>query len=230
MAPDQSVVWYRLGNAYIQSARIQTDAAERTKEYNEAYTDLQKAVDLEQKQAQAQPAPSAGAKTPQTSGQQGSAPATAEQQRLAAFYDNLGAAAAAVGKPDEATTDYQKAADLDPANAANYYFRMGVTLHNTAKDTEGKKKAAEAFDKAIAADPNKADAYFLKGSDLFALVTTDSQGKMVPAPGTTEALQKYLEIAPTGPHAEEAKQMLAALNTSIETSYGTKKSSTTKKK
>jgi hypothetical protein len=40
--------------------------------------------------------------------------------------------------------------------------------------------------------------------------------------GTAEAFQKYLELQPNGPHAEEAKQMLAALNQTIETGYGKK--------
>jgi hypothetical protein len=51
----------------------------------------------------------------------------------------------------------------------------------------------------------------------------------VPPPGTTEALQKYLELQPTGPHAEEVKQMLAFLGSTVETGFGTKKGSTKKK-
>jgi hypothetical protein len=50
--------------------------------------------------------------------------------------------------------------------------------------------------------------------------------KMIAPPGTAEAFQKYLELAPTGPHAEEAKAMLASVGATVETSYGT----TTKKK
>jgi hypothetical protein len=34
-----------------------------------------------------------------------------------------------------------------------------------------------------------------------------------------EAFQKYLEVAPTGTHADEAKSMLQSLGGSIETSY-----------
>ena len=220
MAPDEDIVWYRLGSAYLDSARAQTDPAERTKQTTEAYNDIQKAIELKKSAGQGakpagQPASANGAQPPDS--------------RLAAYYDNLGAAAARLGKVDEASNDYQQAAQIDPPNAARYYFNMGVTLHNVAKDTDGKKKAADAFGKAIAADPTKADAYFLKGSDLFALVE-EKEGKMVAPDGTAEAFQKYLELAPTGPHAEEAKQMLAALNSSVETSYGAKKGSTPKKK
>jgi tetratricopeptide (TPR) repeat protein len=217
MAPTQDIVWYRLGTAYLESARTQTDPAQRTQQNTEAYNDLQKAIDLKKNAVQGQQGQAAA-----------KAPTPEDNLRLAAYYDNLGAAAARLGKMDEAANDYQQAAQTDPADAGRYYFNLGVTLHNSAKDTDGKKKAAEAFDKAIAADPKKADAYFLKGSDLFALVE-DKDGKMVAPDGTAEAFQKYLELQPTGPHAEEAKQMLAALNASVESSYGTKKAAGKKK-
>jgi tetratricopeptide (TPR) repeat protein len=97
-----------------------------------------------------------------------------------------------------------------------------------SNDANVRKQALEAFDKAIAADPNRADAYYWKAQNLMGMATTDNTGKMTVPEGTAEAYQKYLELQPTGPHADEAKQMLAALNTQVETSYG-KKGSTKKK-
>ena len=91
-----------------------------------------------------------------------------------------------------------------------------------------KKAAADAFDKAIAADPARADAYYWKATNLMALAT-EKDGKLSPPDGTIEAFQKYLELQPTGPHAEEAKQMIAAMNASIQSSYGTAKSEKKKK-
>jgi len=217
MAPDQDVVWYRLGWAYMDSAKVQTDPTERTQQNTEAYNNLQKAVDLKK------------AAVEKSQGQAANAKAQQDKQNLAVYYDNLGTAAARLGKLDEASNDYQQAAQLDPPNAARFYFNLGVILHNGAKDTDGKKKAAEAFDKAIAADPTKADAYFLKGSDLIGLSTTDKDGKMVPPEGTVEALQKYVELQPSGVHAEEAKQMLSMLNSTVETGFANKKGSTKKK-
>jgi hypothetical protein len=59
------------------------------------------------------------------------------------------------------------------------------------------------------------------------MATTDPSGKIIAPEGTTDAYQKYLELQPSGPHAEETKQMLAALNATVETTYGKK---STKKK
>jgi hypothetical protein len=85
------------------------------------------------------------------------------------------------------------------------------------------------MDKVIAADPNKADAYYLKGATLFAMSTQKSDGTLSPPEVTTESLQKYLALDPNGGYAEQAKGMLQALNQKIESSYGTTKPSTKKK-
>ena len=82
--------------------------------------------------------------------------------------------------------------------------------------------AIAAFDKVIAADPNKADAYYWKGVNLIGKATLQGD-KMVAPPGTAEAFQKYLELQPTGANADAAKQMLASIGASVETTYGTKK-------
>ncbi len=92
-------------------------------------------------------------------------------------------------------------------------------LTNSGKVDE----ANAAFDKSIAADPTKADAYYQKGVNLINKATTDKSGKVIPAPGTAEALNKYLELQPTGQFAEGAKGMLQYIGSSIETSYGAKK-------
>jgi hypothetical protein len=59
--------------------------------------------------------------------------------------------------------------------------------------------------------------------NLISKATTDKSGKVIPAPGTEEALNKYLELQPTGPNAEAAKGMLQYIGSSVETSYGKKK-------
>jgi len=49
--------------------------------------------------------------------------------------------------------------------------------------------------------------------------------KMVAPEGTAEAFNKYLELQPTGQFADPAKQMLATIGATVETTFGKKKTS-----
>ena len=42
---------------------------------------------------------------------------------------------------------------------------------------------------------------------------------MVPAEGTVDAFNKYLEVDPQGKHAEEAKSIIASLGEKVQTTY-----------
>jgi tetratricopeptide (TPR) repeat protein len=121
-------------------------------------------------------------------------------------------------KNDKAIEAYTKAASMDP-NPATAYFNICATQYNTG-NTQG---ALAACDKAIAADPTRADAYFIKGSLMVGESKLDKEGKLQAAPGTSEALNKYLELAPDGSHANDVKAMLQAIGAKIETSYHEKK-------
>jgi tetratricopeptide (TPR) repeat protein len=231
LGPNEDLVWFRLGATYLDSAKTQTDQAEKTKRYTEAYNDIQKAIDLRKNAPGAAAGGAAqGGGQPQggnAQGQPAKNPAQAaaqDQSRMAAYYDNLAAAAAKIGKSDDAVNAYKQAAELDPAHAGQYYFNLGAVLTNSnmSNDANVRKQAIDAFDKAIAADPNRADAYYWKAQNLVGMATTDNSGKIVAPEGTTEAYQKYIELQPTGPHADEAKQMLTALNATVETTYGKK--------
>jgi hypothetical protein len=72
-------------------------------------------------------------------------------------------------------------------------------------------KTLAACDKAIAADPKKADAYFIKGSVMLGQGAIGKNGKMTVPPGTVETLKQYLVLAPDGAHANDVKQMLEFL-------------------
>jgi tetratricopeptide (TPR) repeat protein len=205
--PTRDLLWARLGDANLGSGPKQTDSAEKAKRYGAAVSDYQKAIELK-KQTMA-----AGAKPD-------------DPKVLAAYYNNLGQAEARTGQLDEAVKSYDLAAQQNPAGAAQYYYNQGAVLTNSGKVDE----ANAAFDKSIAADPTKADAYYQKGVNLINKATTDPKtGKVIPAPGTGEALNKYLELQPTGQFAEGAKSMLQYIGSSIETSYGKKKAAATKK-
>ena len=193
-------IWFELGNAYLNSAPKQTDPEEKKKRYETAAADFQKAIDLRAASEQAQKDPNNNA-------------------TMAAYYNNLAQVYAKWNKVDDAVTNYNKAAELDPAHAGGYLFNIGAVLTNAGKVDE----AIVAFDKVIAADPTKAAAYYWKGVNLIGKETIGKDGKVVAAPGTAEAFQKYLELEPTGTFAQPAKDMLASIGAPVETGFGTKK-------
>jgi len=125
------------------------------------------------------------------------------RQAMATMYTNQGNAYLKMHKEDEALASYTKAASLSdkPGTA---YFNLCATYYNLGKTDQ----ALSACDKAIAADPAKADAYFIKGSVLMSNATVETGGKTTYPPGTVEALQMYMKLAPTGPHASDVQQML----------------------
>lgn len=150
--------------------------------------------------------------------------ATLDPGQQAAYYNNYALALAKDKKLDDAKTNLDKAAMLDPMGAGKYFYNMGALLVNSGQNDA----AGDEFQKAIAADPTYADAYYQYGVFLTAKATTDASGKIVPAPGTVDALQKYLQLKPDGPHAEEAKALIAQLGGSVSTTF-TNPSSNTKK-
>ncbi len=136
----------------------------------------------------------------------------------AGYYNNMADAEARSGDTQGAIEAYKQAATLDPTNAAQYYFNEGAVLTNTGKVDD----AIQAFDKAIQADPNRADAYYWKGVNMLGKATLKGN-KMEAPPGTAEAFNKYLELQPNGQFAQPAKDMLASIGASVETSFGKQK-------
>ena len=140
------------------------------------------------------------------------------------YHSALADALAKSGQTDKGVAEWATAVQNDPANAGAYYFNEGAVLTNTGKVDE----AIAAFDKALQADPTRADAYYWKGIDLMNKATTKGD-KMVTPPGTAEAFNKYLELAPTGKYADNAKQILASIGAPVETTYGKSKTAPKKK-
>jgi len=180
----------------------QTDKAEKQKRYDSAVESYQKAIQLKQDNVQ--------------SGKEKDA-AKANQQ-LSGFYINMADAYAKSGKIDDAVKAYEAAAKADPAQAGAVYFNIGAVYTNAGRVDD----ANAAFDKCIAADPTRAEAYYQKGVNLLGKATLQGNKTIAP-PGTAEAFQKYLEIAPTGPNAQSAKDLLSSIGSSVETSFGAKK-------
>lgn len=131
----------------------------------------------------------------------------------ASYHNNYGLALIAAGQLEEAKAEFTKAAQLDPPAAGRYYFNLGAVLTNSGKI----KEAAEAFRLATQADPNYAEAWYQLGIALSGEATLDEKtGKITAAPGTIEALNKYIEIAPNGPNVEAAKSLAATLGGTVQ--------------
>ena len=140
----------------------------------------------------------------------------------AAYHNNLGLVMVRAGKLDDGKMKLAEAAMLDPGNAAKYFFNLGAVMVNTA-NTDG---AIQAFIKATEANPNFAGAYYQLGMALVGNAETQPDGTVVPAEGTIEAFQKYIELEPNGQFTAAAQSMLTGLSASVETQY----EDTTKKK
>jgi tetratricopeptide (TPR) repeat protein len=200
----RDLVWFKLGDAYRLSAPKQTDTADKQKRFGEAADSYAKAIELKQEAIK--------------DGKDKDPNAT---KNLAAYYNNMADAYNRAGRIDDAVKTYELAAQADPSSVAQSYFNIGAVLTNAGKVDE----AVVAFDKCIAADPTRAEAYYQKGVNLLGKATLQGD-KMVAAPGTAEAFQKYLELQPTGGHSEEAKAMLASIGAPVETGF--KKKATNK--
>jgi tetratricopeptide (TPR) repeat protein len=158
--------------------------------------------------------------------------AIAEYQKLiaddptnASFHSNLGTAYASQGKSAEAEAECAKAAQIAPADGTRCYFNLGALANNAGKMDD----AASAFQKATQLDPKNADAFFLEGQALMGKATMGADNKIVPAPGTVEALTTYLQLEgckvdspctnADAKYAATAQGMLQSIQGSVQTEY-----------
>ena len=206
--PDEPILWETLGDAQLGQANAAAKAAGAKltdpaiqEKFTAAGASYQKALSL-------------NAASAKPSGD------------LAAAADNqLAQVLGKTGKTKEASDAYEAAAKADPPKAGMYYFNEAATLFN-GSDMDG---AAAAADKAIAADPTKVDAYYIKGQALVQKATVDEKTQKITAPPECiAAYQKYLELAPTGSHAEEIKGILQGIGATVQGNY--KAAPATKKK
>ena len=133
----------------------------------------------------------------------------------AAYYNNLGLAQIKAGANDEGMANLTKAAEMDPANGGRYFFNLGAVMVNS-NNIDG---AVTAFQKATEVDPTYAEAYYQLGTAMVGKAETKEDGSIVPAPGTVEAFQKYLELKPDGANAASAQMMIQSLTGAVETEF-----------
>lgn len=122
----------------------------------------------------------------------------------------LGNPAAASAKMTEAGSSCDKASALNPAETATCWKNLGIVLSNKGD----LKDAIGPLQKATAANPKDAQAWFLLGSAYTGTIQSKQVGNkmtfVIPT-GTAEAYEKCIAADPSGPYATQAKQNLAAL-------------------
>ena len=122
----------------------------------------------------------------------------------AAAYSGLANIYNAQRKFDDAAKASAKATELAGAKSpmaggdADALYNQGVILWNGGKIADAKK----AFQDAVAANPNHAEAHFQLGMALV------NEGNMA---GAVSEFESYLKLAPSGPNATTAKAMVDQL-------------------
>ncbi len=113
--------------------------------------------------------------------------------------NNYGLALAQFGKLEDAKTQIEEAARLDPTGAGRYFYNFGAILVKSGRGLD----AREAFRRAIEADPDYADAHFQYGLWLL------QDGEKNRA---RDQFRTYLRLAPDGAHAQESRKLLEVLD------------------
>jgi len=131
------------------------------------------------------------------------------------YHNNLGTIYADTRRIPEAQAEFQKAAELNPTGASRYYFNLGVIMVNS----NNMDAASEALKKCTDLDPKNADAFYWYGMALLGKMQYKADGTLQPMPGTLEAFQTYLQLAPNGPYATQAQASVATLQGKVETEY-----------
>jgi hypothetical protein len=207
--PDEPILWLTLGTAQYGLADAAAKAAAAAKatdaslpdKYGAAIASYQKALSLDAASAKPNPKNAAGA-----------------DNQLGQAFGKL----ALIGQTDklkDAAAAYDAAAKADPPGAGMYYFNEAASIYNVSVKTGNVDGLADAADKAIAADPTRAMAYYIKSQALAPLITTTPDGKFVAPPGFVDACNKYLELAPNGPYAADLKSLLTSLGDQVKATY-----------
>jgi tetratricopeptide (TPR) repeat protein len=125
------------------------------------------------------------------------------KETLSRIWSGKGNAMLRLHRSAEAIEAYNHAAEL-AANPGQAYFNICAVLYNTGNTTD----TPAACRRCLQADPTRANAWFILGSVLFANSPVDAKGNIVASAEMRQALNKYLELAPDGPHAADVKAML----------------------
>src|ERR1017187_4676144 len=193
--PDEASLWDTLGDAQFGLASESAAAASKAgrspatvpeivQQYAVAVTSYRRALDLN------------------------GAAAKPSSELASAAWNQIAQAHAKSGNADGAAGAYEQAIRFDPANTATYTYNEAATLFNATNYAA----AAVAADRAILADPTKADAYYIKGQSLIEKATVEPGTLRIELPmGCIDAYLSYLRISPKGSRADEVRGILASL-------------------
>src|ERR1035438_4973412 len=92
----------------------------------------------------------------------------------AGTHSNLAIALGKLKKFPEATAETEKAAQLDPTKAGQFYYNLGASLVNAGQS----EQASGSFKKAIEIDPKHADSYYQYGVYLISKASFAADGKV----------------------------------------------------
>src|ERR1700734_2218115 len=135
---------------------------------------------------------------------------------IGAAQAGLGEVYAREDKVPDANAAYDAAAKADPSLAPLYLRNEAVIFY---QDNDNAAETAAA-DEAIKIDPTQAILYYIKGQGLVANATVDPKTqRIILPPDCTAAYQKYLELAPDGPYANEVAGILQQAGEKISSSY-----------
>jgi tetratricopeptide (TPR) repeat protein len=127
-------------------------------------------------------------------------------------YSSLGQVYILSSKIPEAKAAFDEAAKDNPAQAPLYFRNEAIYFLQAGNAAE----QVAAADKAIAVDSTRAVLYFYKGQGLAAQATVDAKTqKLILPAGCADALQKYLDLDPSGQYAADAKGLLTAAGVPI---------------
>src|SRR5262249_57192737 len=99
---------------------------------------------------------------------------------------------------------YRKILDMNPGQADSVYLRIGRSIMNGANvGLEERKRAADAFQRALQANPSNAKAHLELAYVLIGLNDL---------PGARDHMKRYLELQPSAPDAPEIRQQLKDLS------------------
>src|SRR5579871_2314174 len=200
LRPQEPVLWAYLGSGETGLGNL--DPANSKDKYDQAETAFKKVIELSQ-----------SAKAP-------------KPEILGMAHAGLGEIYARQGKVPEANAEYGEAAKADPTKGSMFLKNEAVIFSQTGN---GDAQAAAA-DEAIKINPNDPILYYLKGQGLVGKATTAPDPKnpkvqvIVLPPGCAEAYQKYLELAPNGPYAQDVAGILQQAGQKVSSTYKAGKS------